>query len=200
MLTVSAINTAVQNITMQQVVEMDGLERKGSLYQCPLHDDSTASLRVYDGERGYFCFGCNSGGDVVRYWSLRTSQRDVDAARDLLRIFGITEPSNNWKPPPPHPLVKQIQRLDEVIDFCDNQHSVESYDELIKCARKTNYECLDRLIEIRPAIAEVREAVWWLARDAKKLRHDVIYWNEDSPKEINRMVAEVERLKELVAV
>ena len=33
--------------------------------RCPLHDDRTPSLHVYDEpERGWYCFGCNKGGSI----------------------------------------------------------------------------------------------------------------------------------------
>ena len=41
------------------------LERGGRYVRCPLHDEDTASFRIYDDEDTFYCFGCNVGGDVV---------------------------------------------------------------------------------------------------------------------------------------
>lgn len=41
------------------------LERGGRYVCCPLHDEDTASFRIYDEEDTFYCFGCNVGGDVV---------------------------------------------------------------------------------------------------------------------------------------
>lgn len=32
---------------------------------CPLHGDHDASLKVYGGARGWVCYGCHKGGDVI---------------------------------------------------------------------------------------------------------------------------------------
>jgi DNA primase len=32
---------------------------------CPLHGDRDASLKVYGGTRGWVCYGCHKGGDVI---------------------------------------------------------------------------------------------------------------------------------------
>lgn len=32
---------------------------------CPLHGDHDASLKVYGGSRGWVCYGCHKGGDVI---------------------------------------------------------------------------------------------------------------------------------------
>lgn len=34
---------------------------------CPFHNDTHASMQVYDGQRGWFCFVCNEGGDVLTF-------------------------------------------------------------------------------------------------------------------------------------
>lgn len=34
---------------------------------CPFHGEKTASLKVYDDSRGWCCFGCHKGGDVIRF-------------------------------------------------------------------------------------------------------------------------------------
>lgn len=41
------------------------LERGGRYCCCPLHDENTASFRIYDNEDTFYCFGCDRGGDVV---------------------------------------------------------------------------------------------------------------------------------------
>lgn len=58
------IKSAVQ---IPALLELFGLtpNRQGFL-RCPFHDgDSTPSLKVYPGGRGWYCFGCHRGGDVI---------------------------------------------------------------------------------------------------------------------------------------
>jgi hypothetical protein len=32
---------------------------------CPFHEDTNPSLCCYDGDKGFFCFSCNKGGDAI---------------------------------------------------------------------------------------------------------------------------------------
>ena len=34
---------------------------------CPFHNEKTPSLKIYDGDRGWTCFGCHKGGDAINF-------------------------------------------------------------------------------------------------------------------------------------
>ena len=36
-------------------------------FACPFHPDDTPSLITYPGEKGWYCFSCQRGGDAVRF-------------------------------------------------------------------------------------------------------------------------------------
>lgn len=41
---------------------------RAGFMRCPFHQgDHTASLKIYAGDRGWHCFGCNSGGSVIDF-------------------------------------------------------------------------------------------------------------------------------------
>jgi hypothetical protein len=71
--------------------------------RCPLpdHEDLTPSFTVYPGERGWFCFGCLRGGDVIELarfaWGYEKAEV-ATAAADLLHAFGhpIPERPRSW--------------------------------------------------------------------------------------------------------
>jgi hypothetical protein len=49
--------------------------------RCPLHDDTTPSLKLYDPPQdGWYCWGCARGGDIVEFLAWR---RHGQRARDL---------------------------------------------------------------------------------------------------------------------
>ena len=56
-------------ITMDDVCRQYGFEvGRGGFVRCPFHSgDRTASLKVYPGDRGWHCFGCNKGGSVISF-------------------------------------------------------------------------------------------------------------------------------------
>ena len=57
-----------QSVTMPQVAAHYGYKPNTRGYICcPFHGDKTPSLKVYDGDRGYYCFGCGRGGDALSF-------------------------------------------------------------------------------------------------------------------------------------
>lgn len=52
--------------------------------RCPFHDEKTASMKLYDGNKGYFCFGCHAGGDVT---SLVQALFHLSTPADALRML-----------------------------------------------------------------------------------------------------------------
>lgn len=34
---------------------------------CPFHGEKTPSMKIYDGDRGFYCFGCGAHGDVIDF-------------------------------------------------------------------------------------------------------------------------------------
>ncbi len=57
-----------QRLNTKQVFEYYGLKpnRAGFIY-CPFHNEKTASMKLYDGDKGYHCFGCGASGDVIKF-------------------------------------------------------------------------------------------------------------------------------------
>lgn len=49
----------------------------------PGHEDSTASFYIYPDTSSFYCFGCNRGGDVIKYAELKGV-----SARELMQEFG----------------------------------------------------------------------------------------------------------------
>ena len=81
------------------------LRRAGQVYTacCPLpdHDDKSPSFYVYaDNDRGWTCFGCGRGGDVVHLYALAYSHDHMgEAAGYLLLEFGHEPPQRpqTWR-------------------------------------------------------------------------------------------------------
>ena len=48
--------------------------KRGNFICCPFHNEKTPSLKIYDGNRGFYCFGCGEHGSVIdfvmRYFDL----------------------------------------------------------------------------------------------------------------------------------
>lgn len=62
-------------INMIDVCKIYGFNiQRGNFICCPFHNEKTPSLKLYDGDRGYYCFGCGEHGSVIdftmRYFGL----------------------------------------------------------------------------------------------------------------------------------
>ncbi len=64
-----------EQLTMRQVLGTYGIAvNDHGFARCPFHSEKTASFKAYDADKGYYCFGCGDGGDVITF---------------VMRYFGI---------------------------------------------------------------------------------------------------------------
>jgi len=71
------------------------LKKLGANYKglCPFHGEKTPSFQV-DRDKGLFhCFGCNVGGDVIKFLELHEKIGFSDAVKQLAQRFGLTLPA-----------------------------------------------------------------------------------------------------------
>lgn len=62
------VETVKSAITMQDAALTYGFEPNRSGYiLCPIHGEKTPSLKLYENGRGWYCFGCGIGGDVINF-------------------------------------------------------------------------------------------------------------------------------------
>jgi DNA primase len=70
------------------------LKKVGAKYKglCPFHGEKTPSFNV-DRDKGFFhCFGCQAGGDVIKFIELHERVGFADAVKQLAQRFGMPLP------------------------------------------------------------------------------------------------------------
>lgn len=92
-------------LTAQQVAEHYGFEvNRSGFMKCPFHTgDRTASLKLYDGESGFHCFGCGAHGSIIDF-VMRLF--DLNFRQAVLRINATF----TWALPPVSRTVQPVQR------------------------------------------------------------------------------------------
>lgn len=56
------------SISMDDICAQYGIEvNRARKVLCPFHQDSKPSMHIYRGQRGFYCFVCHSGGDVIDF-------------------------------------------------------------------------------------------------------------------------------------
>ena len=82
---------------VQVVQDAVPLKKAGSGYKglCPFHTEKTPSFHV-NRDKGFFhCFGCGTGGDVVKFVELQENLSFPEAVRQLAQRFGLQVPESD---------------------------------------------------------------------------------------------------------
>lgn len=84
-------NYIKSTLSMVDVAEMYGFHPNRSGYiSCPFHSEKTASCRVWaEPGRGFHCFGCGVGGDVIDFVMLLLKIPFPAAVERLNHDFGL---------------------------------------------------------------------------------------------------------------
>lgn len=86
-------------VTAREVAECYGFHPNRTGYICcPFHGEKTASLKLYDGRRGFHCFGCGAGGSVIDF-VMRLF--DIPLQQAILRINADFSLGFAWDRPDP---------------------------------------------------------------------------------------------------
>ena len=77
-------------VPMTRAAPFYGLDVRGDGFcRCPFHGEKTASMKVYDGDRGWHCFGCHEGGSVIDFVMKLFGLPFVDAEKRLSEDFRL---------------------------------------------------------------------------------------------------------------
>lgn len=89
-MTENDIENIRSSVTMSQLASMYGYKVNiAGMMKCPFHQDSHPSLKVYDGNRGYYCFVCGEGGDIFDFTMRHDGLTFPEAAKQIASMAGI---------------------------------------------------------------------------------------------------------------
>ena len=75
-------------LPMRRAVEFYGFKPNRSGYICcPFHSEKTPSLKIYPD--GWWCFGCNSGGDVIDFVGRVMNLNYLDSCKQINSDFSL---------------------------------------------------------------------------------------------------------------
>lgn len=74
-------------LTMEDVLNKYGIKSNKNMCCCPFHKDKTASMKVY--KDGFYCFGCNRGGDLIKFVQLLFNLNFYEAMEKLNMDFNL---------------------------------------------------------------------------------------------------------------
>ena len=79
------------SVSMRQLASLYGYEvNRSGMMRCPFHgEDRHPSLKVYDGDRGWWCFVCNKGGDIFDFVMEHDGLEFPKAVERIAEMAGI---------------------------------------------------------------------------------------------------------------
>lgn len=80
-------------VSAREAAEKYGLTvNRSGFSPCPFHGEDTPSLKLYPGNRGFYCFGCHTGGSVVDFTGQLFGLDALGAVRRLNEDFSLGLP------------------------------------------------------------------------------------------------------------
>lgn len=117
------IEAVKQGVDLVALIKSRGIElkKKGKGYVglCPFHTEETPSFSVNPAQNLWQCFGCNTGGDAIRFVELFDKMSFPEAV-EKLDGSGLSAPAKPAPPAEKEPVsltAKQIKLLSRVIEF-----------------------------------------------------------------------------------
>lgn len=103
-----------QRVSCKDAARQYGLEvNRSGFALCPWHSDRHPSLKLYDGDRGCYCFACQCGGDVIGLVGQLLGLDRRAAARQITLDFGL---GLSLDRPPTRAEQAEVQKRRQVAD------------------------------------------------------------------------------------
>ena len=79
------------------IQEVVPLKKAGTSYKglCPFHNEKTPSFHVHPDKGFFHCFGCSTGGDVLKFVELYEKLSFPEAVKSLAQRFGLQLPETD---------------------------------------------------------------------------------------------------------
>ncbi|MCP4523673.1 MAG: hypothetical protein GY828_05675 [Candidatus Gracilibacteria bacterium] len=85
-------NLDIQSIPIKEIISMYGKIpsnlRRNIRCILPSHRDKSASLRIYENNNSFYCFGCHKGGNILNLISEIEGITTKEAYKKLLNLYG----------------------------------------------------------------------------------------------------------------
>ena len=116
----------------------------GGYARCPFHGEKTGSLKVYDGDRGWHCFGCHKGGSVIDFVMELYGLSVLDAEKRLDADFRLGLFTDDEDAESRQKAARAARERKKELERRDRQHRAlyEAYD-----AALTAYTTADKTVE-----------------------------------------------------
>ncbi len=87
-----------ERVDIKAIAGLYGLEvNRSGMCCCPFHTEKTPSMKLYEKDNKFYCFGCGKSGDGIDLCSALTGLPHKEAAKQICGAFGLDDLYNNDK-------------------------------------------------------------------------------------------------------
>jgi DNA primase len=85
---------------VEVISEYVSLQRKGKNYWglCPFHSEKSSSFTVNPEKQMFYCFGCNTGGNIFTFMMKKENWSFVECVQNLANRYGVSLPEREQSP------------------------------------------------------------------------------------------------------
>lgn len=89
-----------ERVSALDVAQLYGFHpNRAGFIPCPFHHERTASLKLYPGAKGFYCFGCHTGGSVIDLVAALYDLSPLDAVKKVDTDFHLALPLDRQQTP-----------------------------------------------------------------------------------------------------
>ncbi|MGV9141591.1 MAG: CHC2 zinc finger domain-containing protein [Promethearchaeota archaeon] len=118
-----------KNVSVKEVIGQYTEIKRGNKAICPLHGDNDPSLQIYEDTNSWYCFGCNKGGDVIKFIELVEGMSFKDVIQRLAQNNNIELSYSSSSIYSSEDFIKIIREIKDMeYDEVFNENILEKYD------------------------------------------------------------------------
>lgn len=142
------------SVKMPEIVRLYGfnLNNKGFIC-CPFHGEKTPSMKIYDGNRGYFCFGCGEHGDQISFVQRVFDLTFQDALKKLNDDFGLGLPIGKS--------IERENRIELEKRANERRKKIEEYQKKGELLRNAYWSAFDEWLRLDRQMRGNRPKYYW---------------------------------------
>ena len=150
-------------VSMMDVAKAYGIHVNRNGYaECPFHREKTPSMKIYKGSKGWHCYGCGEGGDVISFVQKYFNLSFRDACAKLNDDFHLGLPIG----------IKRTnrQRIVDSAQIWRRQHQQDKLKEAVEAAKSAYWQAYDRVMALSAIVEKMRPQIddfpgdgWWAA-------------------------------------
>lgn len=112
-----------QSVPMTRAAPFYGLHvRHDGFCCCPFHGEKTPSMKVYDGDKGFCCFGCHKGGSVIDFVMGLYGLSFLDAEKRLDADFNLGLFTDDQTPEERQRAARAVRERKKELEQRDRKH------------------------------------------------------------------------------